>query len=38
MDICLLCRKVINDNTVSLHDTIDKIAIKDVLYDLNYKV
>lgn len=38
MDICLLCTNVINNNSVSIYDTNDSVKLKDILFDLNYKV
>lgn len=39
MEICLTCRISVDKNTsLSIHNFIDGIKVKDILYDLNYKV
>lgn len=38
MDICLICNKCVIDTTLSIHQNIDGIKIKDILFDLNFKV
>lgn len=38
MAVCVICLKFVHDQMISINDTINDIQIKNILYDLNYKV